>query len=169
MSATLISIFNRHRRRLMGQISRLTGDPHIAEDLLQETYLRAHRQMDQAAVHSVEGLLYRTSQNLALDHLRRSRHRARFEDTAEAFPDTAPSGEAAVEEQLIEAERQQVLQAELAAMPLRARHIWALHFVEGKTYTEIALALGISRNTVYNDMKLVTGRCRDALARMERT
>ena len=78
------------------------------------------------------------------------------------------SGQADIEARLIHDEQQKLLEAELAALPLRARHVWAMHFVEGKNYGEIAGVLGISRNTVYNDMKLATGRCRDALARMER-
>ena len=152
----------------MGQIRRMTGDPHVAEDLVQETYLRAHRQMDQTAVQSIEGLLYRTSRNLAIDHLRRARYRAQFETGAGGAAESVQSGQADIEARLIHDEQQKLLEAELAALPLRARHVWAMHFVEGKNYGEIAGVLGISRNTVYNDMKLATGRCRDALARMER-
>ncbi|TRL30375.1 sigma factor-like helix-turn-helix DNA-binding protein, partial [Rhizobium straminoryzae] len=51
--------------------------------------------------------------------------------------------------------------------PDRARRAWALSQVDGWTYQQIADHLGVSRNTVYNDVKLVLGHCRDVMARLE--
>jgi predicted transcriptional regulator of viral defense system len=56
----------------------------------------------------------------------------------------------------------------LLELPVRARTVWALSHVDGWTCQQIAEHLNVSRNTVYNDVKLVIGHCRDALARLER-
>jgi DNA-binding CsgD family transcriptional regulator len=40
--------------------------------------------------------------------------------------------------------------------------------LQGRTCAEIAEHLGVSRNTVYNDIKLVMGHCQDVLARLDR-
>lgn len=75
----------------------------------------------------------------------------------------APTPEAC----LMERQRLTALRAALAALPERAREVWRLSYVEGWSYARIAEDLGVSRNTVYNDMKLVMGHCRDVLRRVE--
>ena len=56
----------------------------------------------------------------------------------------------------------------LAELPVRARNVWSMTQLQGRTCAEIAEHLGVSRNTVYNDIKLVMGHCQDVLARLDR-
>lgn len=56
------------------------------------------------------------------------------------------------EEELLAKEYLEYLEKALAALPLRTREIFKLCRQEGKSYEEVAIALGISRNAVKNHM-----------------
>ncbi len=73
------------------------------------------------------------------------------------------------EETLIEKERQRLLEEALQQLPVRARKAWALSQIDGWTYQQIADHLNVSRNTVFNDIKLVMGHCRDVINRFEKS
>lgn len=168
--ARLNRIFLRHRRVLWLSALRIVRDRQIAEDLAQETYIRALQASEVTGIENVEAFLHRTVRNLALDHLRRRKTRERYEESQAShgqvleIPADIPSIEAA----LIERERLRLFEAALQSLPERARRAWALSQVSGWPYARIAEFLGVSRNTVYNDVKLVMGHCADVLARLER-
>lgn len=171
MIALLNDAYQRQRRSLMLSALRIVRDRQVAEDLAQETYLRALQSAKSAPIEHVEAFLHRTVRNLALDHLRRRRTRDRHEDrtaddrTVEDIPADMPTIEAA----MIERERLALFEAALQALPVRARQAWALSQLDGWPYARIAAHLGVSRNTVYNDVKLVMGHCSDVLKRLERS
>lgn len=170
MSTTLNAAFVRQRRSLLGTVLRIVRDRETAEDLAQEAYLRARKAAETGPIENVEPFLHQTARNLALDHLRRRRRRERHEEPGadmraiENIPADAPG----IEAELIEREQLRMFEAAMQALPERARRAWALSFLEGWPYARIAEHLGVSRNTVYNDVKLVMGHCHDALARLER-
>lgn len=149
---------------------RIVRDRQLAEDLAQEAYLRTAQAARAVPIEHIEAFLHRTVRNLALDHLRRRRTRERYEEpmaadgTALDIPDDRPSSEAA----MIERERVRLFEEALLSLPERARRAWSLSQVHGWSYMRIASHLGISKNTVYSDVKLVMGHCGDALARFER-
>ncbi|MFV8751990.1 sigma-70 family RNA polymerase sigma factor [Nannocystaceae bacterium ST9] len=48
------------------------GDPDVAEDLLQEVFLRLHERRDRIAeLERIDAWLFRVARNVAIDHLRR--------------------------------------------------------------------------------------------------
>lgn len=170
MSAALNAIFALHRRSLLWTVMRIVRDPHTAEDLAQETYVKTKAVLDTRPIDHLESYLYQTARNLALDHQRKRSFRGRFEQAEYSVEEVenVASGEPSAEDRILETERQRVLEQELAKLPRRAREAWALSHVDGKSYQEIAYQLNVSRNTVYNDIKLVVAHLRDALARLER-
>lgn len=170
MDAALTDIFLRTRKSLIWSVMRIVRDPQTAEDVAQETYMRAQKAIEARPIEHIEGLLYQTAHNLALDHQRRRKVRDKYEtgnverEEIEKIALDAPSAE----DSLIERQRQALYEAALRELPVRARTAWALSQVEGWTYARIAEYLGVSRNTVYNDIKLIMGHCQDVLARLER-
>lgn len=170
MTAALNAIFQSHRRSLLWTVMKIVRDPQTAEDLAQETYLRARSTLESRPIEHVEGFLFRTARNLAFDHQRRAKVRNRYEtadaawEAAESVPLSCPS----VEEELIQRQRQKAFETALAELPVRARTAWTMAQLDDLTYMEIAERLGVSRNTVYNDIKLVMGHCQDAIARLDR-
>lgn len=149
---------------------RIVRDPHTAEDLAQETYIKTKVALDARPIDHLESYLYQTARNLALDHQRKRSFRDRFEQADITTDDVAnvASGEPSAEDRILEAERRRIFEEALAKLPRRAREAWALSHLDGRSYQDIADQLNVSRNTVYNDIKLVLGHLREALARLER-
>jgi len=149
---------------------RIVRDPQTAEDLVQETYLRATRAAESGPIDHLEAFLHRAARNLALDHLRRCKTRRGVEvdglsdPAVEMVQANAPSLEAAI----IERERFHRFKAELSALPERARNIVLLSRLEGWPNSRIASHLGVSERTVFNDIKLAMAHCREALLRLDR-
>lgn len=170
MSASLTAIYLDQRRALLGRTLRILQDRPAAEDVLQESYIRAHKAAETGSIENISAFLHRTAQNLALDHVRRRRTRERFEgahaQAAEALD--VPSDTPSAEEQLIQQQRLAVFQQALADLPDRARQVWLLNRVEGWSYPKIAEHLGVSQGTVFNDMKHALGHILDRFTRSER-
>jgi RNA polymerase sigma factor (sigma-70 family) len=170
MPTILNDAFQRHRRSLTWSVMRIVRDPQIAEDLAQETYVRAHKAIQAGPIEHIEAFLHQTARNLALDYLRRRKTRARVEtdglsnERLESIPADVPS----LETEIIERERLRLFQAALATLPERVQRVVVLSRIEEWTNARIALHLGISERTVFNDLKLAMAHCRDALARSDR-
>lgn len=170
MSAVLNAIFQSHRRSLLWTVMRIVRDPQTAEDLAQETYLKARKALETRPIEHVEGFLFQTARNLALDHQRRKAVRNRYEasDTARKDVENVAAAGPSIEDDLIQRQLWRALEDALAELPVRARTVWSMTQLQGRTCAEIAERLGVSRNTVYNDIKLVMGHCQDVLARLDR-
>ncbi|MGB3876604.1 MAG: RNA polymerase sigma factor [Shinella zoogloeoides] len=170
MAADLESIYLGMRRSLMATALRVVRDPQIAEDLAQESYLRVRRAMEKGPVEHVEAFLHRTAHNLALDYLRKNRTRGHVETMDAADPSALDVADAtpSAEERMIQADRLRHVEDLLTQLPDRARRVWLLSRVEGWPYPRIAEHLGVSPNTVFNDVKLVMGSLRDLFSRLDR-
>lgn len=171
MAATLTSVFLLQRSSLRWSLMRIVRDSHVAEDLTQETYLRARQASEAGAIEHVEAFLHQTARNLALDHQRRKRMRGKVEqcdigdlELANVAADV-PSQETVV----IQRERVRLLDKALAKLPARAQEVWRLSRIEKWTYPQIARHLGVSPNTVFNDVKLAVAHCQEALERHDRS
>jgi len=165
---SLTSVFLSRRRSLIGTVFRIVRDSQIAEDLAQEAYVRTRKALENTSIDHLDAFLHQTARNLALDHERRRKTHERYEEggisdeVVASIPAVDPSAEAAI----IEREQLEALDQALQELPIRARQAWIL-LQQGWTYARIAEHLGVSRNTVYNDIKLVMGHCRDTLAKLE--
>lgn len=68
-SEALAGLFERHHRPLFGFLLRMTGRPAVAEDLVQEAFLRVLRHADSFDARSpFRPWLYRIARNLLADH-----------------------------------------------------------------------------------------------------
>lgn len=67
------TLYSEHAAGLGHFLRKLTGDPEVASELVQETFVRAIRAGRQAELRSERAWLYRIASNLARDHARRRR------------------------------------------------------------------------------------------------
>jgi len=147
----------KHGDELARHIRRMVRDDDAAEDILQDTLIRAHRALSRLAAGSNErAWLYRIATNASLNHLR-SRMRER-----EALRRHAAEREAAVEphadgRQDRDEARRAALWAHVARLPERQRLALTLHLADELDYEEIARRLGgtaaAARANVYQATK----------------
>jgi RNA polymerase sigma-70 factor (ECF subfamily) len=119
----------------------LVGQRVIAEELVQETFLRFHQVADD--VENPRGWLYRSLRNLALNHLRdRPRESALNEDDA-------PSHEALLPADLLgRDEAVGLVRLLLAEMKPADRDLIQLKYHEGLKYEEISRRTGLTVGNV---------------------
>ena len=169
MRSTLDTLFLQQRNALVGTLFRIVRCEQTAEELAHESYLRVACAIAKNPVEHIQAFLYQTARNLAFDHLRHEVVRRRVEvepANASTVLDVA-SDAASPEAEAIDRQRLALLEAALSTLPERARQIVLLSRVHEWPYPRIAAHLGVSPNTVYNDIRLAMACCLDAIARSE--
>jgi RNA polymerase sigma-70 factor, ECF subfamily len=125
-------------RAVWAYLSHVTGDPHAADDLLQETYIRflgVTRRWESDAHR--RNFLFRIATNLARDRHRRNRLRR-----TEPLKDNAPGGAVNVPPAM-DAELRTDLRRAFERLSARERELLWLAYAEGSSHREIADALGL--------------------------
>jgi RNA polymerase sigma-70 factor, ECF subfamily len=150
------AFYDRTSRSLWGYLSRMTGDPGTADDLLQESYYRFLRTRAtwESEAHR-RAYLFRIATNLVRDGRRRARTRPTV-----GLPDsdlTAPSPGGDVAEHTL---RRQDLKRAMDRLRPRDRALLWLAYAHGHAHTEIAETLGVKTGSV----KLLLFRARRRLA-----
>ncbi len=161
---SLFAAFFDHQDGLKRFLRRRLGNAALAEDLTQETWLRASSAS--AAVDNPKSYLFRIAANLANDHQRRARHGIELQgqdDIVPLFPDARPSPE---QEAAGRSELQHLLRA-VDSLPPRAREVFILAKVHELSHAEIADRLGIAKNTVMVHMANALTQLQQQLKRGE--
>jgi len=76
-------LFLGHRESLIAVIFRIVGCPDTAEDLAHEAYLRFTQAAQSQDIAAPRPFLFEVGRNLALDHLRKQKHRQAVVDQDE--------------------------------------------------------------------------------------
>lgn len=142
-------IVRRYQRPVIGLIARITGDRALAEDLAQETFLKAFRSLAAFdATRRLSSWLLRIAHNTAVDALRRAKPQAlSFEAGAESA-DGAPEPAALDLPDPVEREALgRALEVGLASLRPDYRAAIALRYEEGLSFEEIGQVLGIPEST----------------------
>jgi RNA polymerase sigma-70 factor (ECF subfamily) len=143
-------------RPLWAYLRRICGDPALADDLLQESYLRFCRARARAGdTTGWKPYLYRIATNLVADWWRHAGHGpvVGASENSESPVQAGPDSEA------VSIRRRDVDRAFAALKPRERALLW-LAYVEGLEHREIALSLGLSRGSI----KVLLFRARRKLA-----
>lgn len=166
--SALSELYGRWAGPLLRFLERMVREPAIAEDLMQETFVRVHGARSRYTPDArFSTWLFRIGRNLALNELDRARNRAphRSIDEQTTGDPSRPglrlvAGGSGLEE-LVEARREHArVERALAELPERQRSALWLAAVEGYSYAEIAEVLGTSDASV----KALVHRARANLA-----
>jgi RNA polymerase sigma-70 factor (ECF subfamily) len=153
VAAPLDDLFRRYDRWLRGALRRRYGR-ELAEDIAQETFLRAAPYVAAGALRHPRALLMRIASNLAVDRLRR----ARLES------DVAADRAVAIDPPLASSQDQMLtLKQIVLALPPELRDVFVLNHIQGLTYQEIARLRGIPVTTVHHRMRQALARTSSAM------
>jgi len=144
----LADLVERYYAPLLAFLTRLTGQPQIAEDLVQESFIRMLKYHGSAPL-SFRPWAYRIAHNLARDHFRSSKVRREIaSDLDEALEDD-PVGETQDAERIaIQADNRAQVAALLQRLPAHQREVLVLRFYHDLPLEEIAEITGAPLGTV---------------------
>jgi RNA polymerase sigma factor (sigma-70 family) len=115
------------------------------DDLVQETYSRTVRAWKSGRLTHVRGFLFTAARNIAIDLLRgRTGHENVTDEKIMPLLEETPS----VPEVIDLRHRQRALLDAVASLPPQCRRVMICRHVDGLSYQEIALRLGLSAQTV---------------------
>jgi RNA polymerase sigma-70 factor, ECF subfamily len=135
------SLFERHSRDVYRFALYLSGDPSLAEEIAQETFVRVWVTPGEIREGTVKGYLFTIARNLFLAEGQRVVRQVALDV---AVPDPQPGPEAVASGRL---ELAAVLEA-LQTLPETDRAALLMHAQEGLPYAAIASALGLSITAV---------------------
>ena len=135
-------IVGRYHGRLYNFIYRFVGDRETAEDIVQETFLRAFRKRDEyRAIANFSTWLFTIAGNLAKSELRRrkrwrmiSAERDEETDTGMELPDESARPDKVAESSIADVQ----IQNAINSLPNNYRQVILLRDVEGMSYQEIS-------------------------------
>ena len=130
--------------KLLRYLDRLLGDPDLAAEIAQETFVKLYRRGTMP--EDVGAWLVAVANNLCRDERRRLQRRRRLlasRSPEVAMGDRSPAPDA----DLVPEERRRMVRTALDALPLRDRRLLLLRHA-GFSYREIASGLGIPEFSV---------------------
>jgi RNA polymerase sigma-70 factor (ECF subfamily) len=151
----LAGLYAAERKRLHRLIHRIVGNWAVAEDVAQDAFVKLS---DRAFGPNDHGLLFRTAQNLALDHLRAQR--VREAHARKALPDQHIEDRPLPDHALDARRRLHALLSALEALPPRTQRIFLLNRIDGLSQPQIAKSLGVSVSTVEKEIIRALAFCR---------
>lgn len=158
------SVVRDHSTRVYRLAYRLTGNQHDAEDLTQEVFIRVFRSLSSYTPGTFEGWLHRITTNLFLDQARR-RQRIRMDAMGDDSSTYPARGELHDPVRGYEhANLDHDVQRALDALAPEYRAAVVLCDIEGLSYEEIAVTLGIKLGTVRSRIHRARSQLRLALA-----
>ena len=160
-------LYDRYSRVVFSFGLRIVGDPQLAEELLQEVFLRAWQQGGsfRASKGSFITWLLSITHNMAIDEVRKRRRRPQKADSENpetvlaAVPDTGLN----VEEEVWLGALRDTIAGAMELLPPAQRQAIELAYFRGLTQREIAEQLGEPLGTIKTRMRLGMQKLRDQL------
>lgn len=144
----MAAIIDRHRTRLIRTAANLMRDRHEAEDITQETFLKAFREMHKLRDdRAFSGYLYRICVRLCMDRLRLKRAEPSEFDTIQEHEGGS-------------VENRVVIERLLRELPADLRTTLLLREIERLTYEEVAEVMHVPVGTVRSRLHTARERFR---------
>lgn len=168
--AAFRELYRRYRDKLVGFVSRKTGDPDRAQDLVQEAFIRVARHIHRFDTSKkFSTWIYTIAGNLAKNELRnRSRNPLVLFQTikknwdADHRPLEWEDHSYKPDDLFRKRHLREMVEAAVAELPEHHRVVFVLRELEGKTYEEISEITGVNLGTVKSRLN----RARNNFARI---
>ena len=163
------ALVDRHSRAVYRLAYRMTGSPHDAEDVVQETFLRAYKQLGRFESRANFGTwLHRIAVNCSIDLIRSRPHREAAHDGADlellgAAVERNDTGGASPERLMMSTEVQERINAAMTGLSAMERAAFMLRHFEGRSIDEISQSLGLKQNATKHSIFRAVRKMRVAL------
>ncbi len=150
-------LVNRHKNKIYTTIYMIVKDQYLAEDLLQETYVKVVNTI-KSGRYNEEGKFLpwvtRIAHNLAIDHFRKAKRYPTIvmEDGSNIF-NTLEFSEDSIESQKIKEDTHALLRDLIKELPDSQREVLMMRHYMQMSFQEIAEATDVSINTALGRMR----------------
>ena len=151
-------LIERHSRRVRDYIHMMVRDRDVADDIFQETFIKAVRVIDDGRYTDNGKFLswiLRIAHNQVIDHFR-AQKQTRAVSEAEAGYDvlgTLRFAEKTVEDEMVGAQIESDVRALVELLPAEQREVVMMRYFGGQSFKEIAEQTGVSINTALGRMR----------------
>ncbi|HEY0218878.1 MAG TPA: RNA polymerase sigma factor [Afipia sp.] len=158
----LMSVYLRQWKALRNLLKKRTGSYELAEEALQETWVRLSGLTPKPAlILDQQAFILRVAANIAIDLVRKEkRHSARCisdEAVLKAVADSYPSPETFV----IDRDQLRFLALALTQLPPKPREALLMNRCDGLSHSQIGSKLGVSESMVARYLAQALRHCRD--------
>ncbi len=165
------TLVERHSRSVFRLVYRMTGNMQDAEDLVQETFIKAFKSLGGFEERAHFGSwLYRIAVNCFLDWRRRRRVHEELDEEIEPRMEPGASGYAAhrssSEQMLLSMELRQRVEAGLDELSPKERTAFVLRHFEGMSIAEIGRLLNLDTSAAKHSVFRAVQKMRRVLAPM---
>ena len=163
-------LVDRHSRAVYRLAHRMTGNPQDAEDVVQETFLKAYRQLGRFESRAnFSTWLHRIAVNCSIDLIRRRKNQEAGHDASDLEAlDGAHGGhdqrvDPSPERLMLSSEVQEKVTRAMEGLTPMERAAFALRHFEGQSIEEISRALGLKANAAKHSIFRAVRKMRLAL------
>lgn len=151
-------IFNTYAKDLRRFIFFKTQDIQLAEDILQDTFIKLWDNCDNVDYSKVKPYLYSIATNLFLNIVKHNKVKQKHKDSVSFSSDNQSPEFIMIEQEFLEK-----IEAAIASLPEKQREVFLLNRIEKKKYKEIAQSLDISVKAVEKRMHLALKTMREKI------
>lgn len=156
--SAISELIERHAKRVRSYIGMMVKDDAIADDIFQETFIKAVRVIDEGRYTDSGKFLswvLRIAHNRVLDHFRRekSNHQINESDAGYDVLGTMRFAQPTVEDQMIKSQIEDEVRALVELLPDEQREVVKLRYYSKLSFAEIAEQTEVSINTALGRMR----------------
>ena len=171
------TLMERYGSRIYNFIVRQTGDRQLAEDLVQDVFLRlVHSAGSFRKQAKFSTWLYTIARNLCIDHGRKARHRRimqldeplrKGDERGASLLDRAADKGPGPDRKARDLRFRAALTTALDSLPEEQREVYVMRELQGLKFREIADVVGVPENTIKSRMRYALQQLREHLADFE--
>lgn len=156
--SAISKLIERHSRRVRDYIRMMVKDADLAEDIFQETFIKAVRVIDEGRYTDNGRFLswvLRIAHNQVIDYFRAQKQNRQVSESNAGYNilGTLRFAENSIEDRMVSSQIEADIRALVELLPQEQRDVVRMRYYDGLSFKEIAEQTGVSINTALGRMR----------------